>query len=88
MGNYTIQYKKSVDKELRKLSQLDRVLVVKKIKSLEQDPFPAGVTKLQGQANLFRVRQGDYRIIFQVKGKKLIILIVKIGHRREVYREH
>lgn len=84
---YRISYKKSVDKDLRKLSSSVRKQIVIKIQSLAVDPKPSGVTKLRDSTNLFRVRHSDYRIIYQIKDKELVILIVKVGHRREVYRD-
>ncbi len=53
---------------------------------LKNNPFPSGCEKLSGNDYLFRIRSGDYRILYHVENKKLLILIVKIGHRREIYR--
>ena len=85
-GLYRIEYRNSVAKELRKLSKTDLVLVIAKIKDLAQNPFPAGMAKLLNSNELYRVRQGDYRIIYQVDRGQFIVLVVKIGHRRAVYR--
>lgn len=57
-----------------------------KIAGLCDDPFPAGVKKLQGLPGHFRIRVGDHRGIYRLDGNKLIIVIVRVGHRREVYR--
>lgn len=84
---YEILYKKSVDKDLRKLSTVNRRQVIAKIQLLATSPFSPGVTKLRGSIDLYRLRHGDYRIIYQVKDKQLIIIVIKIGHRREVYRD-
>jgi mRNA interferase RelE/StbE len=54
--------------------------------ALAADPRPFGVKKLSADEDLFRIRVGDYRIIYQIRDKELIVLVVKIGHRREVYR--
>jgi mRNA interferase RelE/StbE len=86
-GIYTIEYKKSVEKELRKLPATQLKGVVAKICALANDPHPAGSVKLRGSSDLFRIRHADYRIIYQVQDKKLILLVIKVGHRREVYRE-
>ncbi len=56
------------------------------IDSLANDPRPVGCVKLTGSHDLFRLRVGDYRIIYQVQDRKLLVLIVDIGNRREVYR--
>ncbi len=64
--------------ELRKIS--------KRIDKLTVNPFPPGHEKMKGAEDLYRVRQGDYRILYSVLKNKLIVLIIKIGHRREGYR--
>ena len=83
---YAIQYKKSVEKDLRKLDHDTLKRVAKKIQLLADNPRPNGVTKLSGVNDLYRVRQGDYRIIYQIQDNKLIVLVVKVGHRGDVYR--
>lgn len=85
---YTITYKRSVEKELRKLSQTVRIQVVEKIQALAKNPHPTGSVKLRGAPDLYRIRHADYRIIYEVINGELIILVIKIGHRREVYREY
>lgn len=84
---YDIRYKKSVDKELRKLSESQRQAVVQKILSLASHPRPSGSVKLRGSKDLYRVRYADYRIIYSVSDAKLTILVIKVGHRKEVYQD-
>lgn len=84
---YSIEYKKSVEKELRKLSQTQLRGIVAKIQALAINPRPEGSVKLRGSSDLFRIRHADYRVIYQVQDNKLILLVIKVGHRREVYRE-
>lgn len=83
---YTIQYRKSVEKYLRKLDKPALQRIVEKIYTLRQDPRPHGVKKLEGEKNLYRVRQGDYRIIYEIHDNVLIVEVIKIGHRSDVYR--
>jgi mRNA interferase RelE/StbE len=83
---YRLEYKSSVKKELRKLPKTDRIPVIEKIQGLKDEPRPDGSAKLKGSRDLFRVRYGDYRIIYQFKKNVVIIIIIRIGHRREVYR--
>lgn len=83
---YAIYYKKSIAKDLKAIALPERRLIVAKILSLATDPHPIGSVKLQGAARLYRVRQGDYRIIYSVEKGKLMVLVIKVGHRREVYR--
>jgi mRNA interferase RelE/StbE len=60
--------------------------VRKRLKSLQNNPRPQGVKKLAGEDDLYRLREGDYRIIYTIQDKDLVVLVVKIGDRKEVYR--
>jgi mRNA interferase RelE/StbE len=85
MAKYKITIKKSAVKELQDIPKKDLRRIVKIIKLLAGNPRPQGCQKLSGQ-NRIRIRQGDYRIIYFVNDKDRIVDIVKIGHRREIYR--
>jgi mRNA interferase RelE/StbE len=85
--HYEILYKKSVDKDLRKLPPTTLKQIVSKIQKLSTEPYPVSSTKLRGAINLYRIRHTNYRIIYQVEDDKLIVLVVKVGHRKEVYRD-
>lgn len=84
--SYVLEYKGSVKKELGKLAQHDRTAIVQKIQNLKENPLPEGSAKLKGSSNLFRIRHGDYRVIYQLQKKVLLIIIIRIGHRREIYK--
>jgi mRNA interferase RelE/StbE len=86
VANYKIFIKLSAKKELESLPQNDLIKIVEKIKNLSIDPRPPGAEKLSGD-DKYRVRQGNYRIMYTIEDEKFIIIIVKIGHRREVYRK-
>ena len=85
MAKYKITIKKSAVKELQDIPKKDLRRIVKIIQLLAGNPRPQGCQKLSGQ-NRIRIRQGDYRIICFVNDKDRIVDIVKIGHRREIYR--
>lgn len=85
MAKYKITIKKSAAKELEDIPKKDLRKIIKPIQSLAQNPRHQGVQKLSAKEQ-YRVRQGDYRIVYSIDDKKLIIDIVKIGHRREIYR--
>ena len=85
MANYRLQIKPSAAKEIEALPKKDRRRVVAKIQGLATDPRPSGCEKLSGE-DLYRVRQGNYRILYSVHDTDLLVLVIKIGHRREVYR--
>ncbi len=86
-GEFKIQYKKSVEKDLRKLPATQLKGVIVKIHALATNPHPTGSVKLRGSPDLFRIRYADYRIIYQIFNDRLVILVVKVGHRREIYRD-
>jgi len=85
MANYSLDFKKSVAKDLRKFPIKDVQRILKCIKRLREDPRAGGCTKLSGQER-YRVRQGLYRIIYEIQDSRLIILVVKVGHRSIIYK--
>ncbi|HSG29848.1 MAG TPA: type II toxin-antitoxin system RelE/ParE family toxin [Candidatus Krumholzibacterium sp.] len=86
MARYRILIKASAAKELENIgSQKDRRRIVKRIAGLADDPRPAGCEKLSGK-DRYRIRQGDYRIIYSIEDDILIVHIVRIGNRKDIYR--
>ena len=85
MASYSIEIKRSAAKELTQLPPKDRGRIVARIQALADDPRPVGAEKLSGQ-DRYRVRKGDYRILYEIEDQVLRIMVVKIGHRRDVYR--
>jgi len=86
MAAYKIFFRRSVLKDLEKIPKKELRLIMKKIEKLAHDPRPQGCEKISGQER-FRIRQGNYRIIYSIQDDELTIWIVKIGHRREIYRK-
>jgi len=86
MANYRLTFRKSVAKDLRSIPPNDLSRMLKRLEALADDPRPMGSEKLSGQER-YRVRQGVYRIVYEIQDEELVILVVKVGHRREVYRE-
>lgn len=86
MKNYRIEFKRSVLKELRSIPQSILRLIQKSIESLGTNPLPEGCQKIRGYDHHYRIRVGRYRIIYAVKTKVRIITIIKVGHRKDVYR--
>ncbi|MDO8547261.1 MAG: type II toxin-antitoxin system RelE/ParE family toxin [Nitrospirales bacterium] len=85
-GSYSLVIKKSAERELRTIPKLDLRRVTKRLRGLAQDPRPTGSEKLSGH-DRYRVRQGDYRIVYAVDDETRTVQVVKVGHRREVYRK-
>jgi len=86
MGSYSINFKPSVEKDLRPLSKKLVSRVMKRIERLKTDPFPRQAIKLLGTERLYRIRVGDYRIVYEVDTQAKEITIHYVRHRREVYR--
>lgn len=72
--------------DLMKLPRKTQEQILEVLEALELDPRPFGVVKLSGPDDLYRVRSGDYRVVYRIEDDVLQVLVVKIGHRREVYR--
>ena len=85
MGRFEVIFKQSVAKDLRQIPKKDVTRILNRIKALSIEPRPPGVEKLSGQ-NKYRVRQGAYRILYEVRNNELIVVVVKIGHRQDVYK--
>ena len=85
MASYSLAFKKSVAKDLRSIPNQDVKRILKRIESLRENPRVKGSVKLSGQEQ-YRIRQGVYRIVYEIKDKELIVLVVKVGHRSKVYK--
>jgi len=85
MARYSVIVRKSVSKDLKGIPKKDVRRIVAAIKSLADDPRPPTAKKLSGQER-YRLRQGNYRILYEIQDEKLIICVVRIGNRRDVYR--
>ena len=83
---YTIQFLSAAAKELKALPKKEITKIDKELLALAKNPHQhSSVTALQGFKGLFRLRVGDYRIVFKIENRQLLILVIKIGHRKEVY---
>jgi len=85
MALYKIEFKVTFQKDIRGISRVERKKILGCIDSLAVNPRPPGCKKLTGQ-NRYRIRQGDYRIIYEIYDDKLVVWVVKVGHRKAIYR--
>lgn len=85
MANYKLVFKKSVSKDLRSIPNAEVARILQRMQTLQEDPRPVGSEKLSGQER-YRVRQGVYRIIYEIADELLIVTVVKVGHRKHVYK--
>lgn len=85
MAEYKLFFKISVDKDLKTIPREDIIKILKRIDSLAVEPRPQGCEKLTG-VERYRIRQGNYRIIYSIQDYELTVWVIKIGHRKDVYR--
>jgi mRNA interferase RelE/StbE len=87
VARYRVLIKQSAAKELEALPNKNaRQRVVARIRALADEPRPAGCEKLSGHRDRYRVRQGIYRVVYSISDKELLVFVVKVGHRKDVYR--
>jgi len=86
MASYRIEVSATAERQIRKLPRDDQVRVLRAIRPLASAPYPPGARKVRGYDDVFRIRVGNYRILYRVLERRLLIIILKAGHRREIYR--
>lgn len=85
MPSYRLEISRTAEQQLRKLPRREQERVVAAILPLASDPRPRGSRKLSGYDDVFRLRVGRYRVLYSVEQRRLVVIVLKIGHRREVY---
>jgi mRNA interferase RelE/StbE len=84
--SFTLQFKPAALRQMAKLPRDLQKRIALRVESLRELPFPPGCKKFHGEPYTWRIRVGDYRVIYQVQAGALLVLVVMIGHRREIYR--
>lgn len=85
MAEFEIFFKESVWKDLRKIPKRELKRILSRVEKLGDDPRQVGCEKLTGE-ELYRIRQGDYRIVYSIQDNELTVWVIKVGHRKDVYR--
>ncbi len=85
MTRYELFFKESVWKELKKITKVDLKKILSRIEELGINPRPSGCEKLTDH-ELYRIRQGNYRIVYSIQDNELTVWVIKVGHRKDVYR--
>ena len=85
MDSYKILFNKTAEKELRKIQKPDLERIVHKVQHLSKNPRPEYAQMLKGEGRYYRIRQGDFRIVYEISDSEKRVAVIKIGHRREVY---
>jgi mRNA interferase RelE/StbE len=86
VARYAIEILPSAERALSALDKPHRERIGARIDALATNPRPAGIKKLHGDDNVWRLRVGEYRVIYEIHDRRLVVTVVKVGHRREVYR--
>jgi mRNA interferase RelE/StbE len=86
MATYRIEVSTTAERQLRKLPRADQIRVLRVIQALSRDPRPPGCRKLSGTGDVFRVRIGRYRVLYAIEDRRLVIIVLKVGDRKDVYR--
>jgi len=84
---YEVLLSPAARRDLKSIRGPNRRRIAETIDALADDPRPHGYSKLAGEEDLFRVRVGDYRIVYKIEDDRLIVLVVRIGHRKDIYRQ-
>jgi len=85
MASYRIEWKSSAFHELKRLGRQIVPRIVEAVDSLSNDPFPSGARKLHGVEHTYRLRVGDYRVVYEALGNERLVTIIRVRHRREAY---
>ncbi len=85
-AHYTVELSRGAAKTLKALERKMQIRVLARLQELANNPRPRDAKKLHGEESVYRVREGDYRILYEIFDNYLLIHVLKIGHRREVYR--
>lgn len=86
MEVYKIEWKNSAVKELKKVEGKNRSRILQAVGQLSHSPYPDGCKKLKGSLHTYRIRIGDYRVVYEVESKNVVIVIVRVRHRKEAYK--
>ncbi|MGB5710082.1 MAG: type II toxin-antitoxin system RelE/ParE family toxin [Waterburya sp.] len=84
--SYRIEFVKQAAKQFKALPAHEQQRIKPKIDALGTDPRPLGVVKLSGEEDLYRIRVGNYRVVYSIQDNQLLVIVIKVAHRRDVYR--
>lgn len=86
MARYSLEVSATAERQIRRLQRSDQIRVLRAIQALAADPRPPGCRKLAGHEDVFRIRVGRYRVLYSVADGRLIVIVLKVGDRKDVYR--
>lgn len=83
---YEVEITPAAKRQIKKLTKSVQALIIERLEQLAENPRPPSILKMEGEEDFYRVRVGDYRIIYEIQDRVLLIVVVKVGHRSSVYR--
>jgi len=86
MASYSVEVTRTAEKQLRRIAKRDRSRLVEAIQGLADRPRPHGARKLQGYDDVYRIRVGQYRVVYEVFEDRVIVIVLKVGHRKDIYK--
>jgi mRNA interferase RelE/StbE len=86
MASYSVELTRTAEKQLRRIAKRDRSRLVEAIHSLTDRPRPHGARKLQGYDDVYRIRVGQYRVVYEILEDRVIVIVLKVGHRKDIYK--
>lgn len=86
MASYSVELTRTAEKQLRRVAKRDRLRLIEAIESLGDKPRPRGARKLGGYDEVYRIRVGRYRVVYEVYDDRVVIIVLKVGHRKDIYR--
>ena len=86
MASYRVEVSATAERQLRKLPRGEQIRIIRSIQALAIDPRPPGCRKLSGYDDVYRVRVGRYRVLYEIEGHCLVVIVLKVGDRKDVYR--
>jgi len=86
MAKYRVEVSATAERQIRKLQRQDQVRVLRAVSALASEPRPRGIRKLAGYEDLWRIRVGVLRVIYSIADRRLVIVVLKVGHRKDMYR--
>jgi len=86
MASYQVELTRSAEKDLRRIDRSQTGALYSALECLEQEPRPHGIKKLSGADRTYRIRIGDYRVVYEIEDDVIVVLVIRIAHRKDVYR--
>jgi mRNA interferase RelE/StbE len=87
MASYRIEVSATAEKQLKKLGRDDRVRVLRAVQALAAEPRPPGCRKLHGYDDVYRIRIGRFRVLYSIDGRRIIVTVLKVAQRKDIYRK-